>query len=91
VPSLRPVIIFTIVTSTIGGLQIFTEPLLISKASLTCGAVRQCQTLTLFLYEQGFGRFEFGYGAAIGVALFVMIVAIAAVNFFLSTRTRGNR
>jgi cellobiose transport system permease protein len=92
VPSLRPMIIFTVVTSTIGGLQIFTEPLLISaNAGLTCGATRQCQTLTLFLYEQGFGQFEFGYGAAIGVALFVMVVVIAAINFLLSTRIRSER
>ncbi|WP_081916245.1 carbohydrate ABC transporter permease [Saccharothrix sp. NRRL B-16314] len=92
IPSLRPVIIFTVVTSTIGGLQIFTEPLLIaSGAPLTCGAVRQCQTLTLFLYEQGFGQFEFGYGSAIGVALFVMVVAIAAINYLLSTRIKADR
>ncbi|QFZ24646.1 sugar ABC transporter permease [Saccharothrix syringae] len=92
VPSLRPVIIFTVVTSTIGGLQIFTEPLLIATgAPLTCGAVRQCQTLTLFLYEQGFGEFAFGYGSAIGVALFVMIVVIAAINYLLSARIRADR
>lgn len=90
VPSLRPVIIFTVVTSTIGGLQVFTEPLLLSPAGqFGCGAVRQCQTLTLFLYEQGFGQFQFGYGSAVGVALFVMIVAVASVNFLLSTRLRG--
>ena len=92
VPSLRPVIIFTVVTSTIGGLQIFTEPLLIaSGAPLTCGAVRQCQTLTLFLYEQGFGQFEFGYGSAVGVALFVMVVVIAAINYLLSSRIKADR
>ncbi|MGX7826415.1 carbohydrate ABC transporter permease [Actinokineospora sp. 24-640] len=92
VPALRPVIIFTVVTSTIGGLQIFTEPLLIATgAPLTCGAVRQCQTLTLFLYEQGFGQFEFGYGSAVGVALFVMVVAIALVNYLLSARIRTDR
>ncbi|HUQ54829.1 sugar ABC transporter permease [Lentzea sp.] len=92
VPSLRPVIIFTVVTSTIGGLQIFTEPLLIATgAPLTCGAVRQCQTLTLFLYEQGFGQFEFGYGSAVGVALFVMVVVIAALNYLLSTRIKADR
>ncbi|HUR01645.1 MAG TPA: sugar ABC transporter permease, partial [Nonomuraea sp.] len=85
IPSLRPVIVFTIVTSTIGGLQIFTEPLLVSR-SVTCGSVRQCQTLTLFLYEQGFGQFQFGYGAAIGVALFVLVVGLATVNYVLSTR-----
>jgi cellobiose transport system permease protein len=92
IPSLRPVIVFTVVTSTIGGLQTFTEPLLISRnAPLTCGPVRQCQTLTLFLYEQGFGQFRFGYGAAIGVALFVLIIAVATLNYFLSTRIRTER
>jgi cellobiose transport system permease protein len=91
-PSLRPIIVFTIVTSTIGGLQIFTEPLLLSRGTLlTCGPVRQCQTLTLFLYEQGFGQFQFGYGAAIGVALFVLIIAAATLNYFLSTRIRAER
>jgi cellobiose transport system permease protein len=90
VPSLRPVIIFTVVTSTIGGLQIFTEPLLLSTTNnITCGPVRQCQTLTLFLYEQGFGQYQFGYGAAIGVALFMMIVVVAAANYLLSSRIRG--
>jgi len=91
IPSLRPIIVFTVVTSTIGGLQVFTEPLLMSRASLTCGAVRQCQTLTLFLFEQGFGQFQFGYGAAIGVALFILIIAIASLNYVLSARIRTER
>ncbi|NUT18801.1 MAG: sugar ABC transporter permease [Hamadaea sp.] len=92
IPSLRPIIVFTVVTSTIYGLQVFTEPLLAnSVGGLTCGAARQCQTLTLFLYEQGFGRFHFGYGAAIGVALFVMVVIAAALNYLLVTRIRSER
>jgi cellobiose transport system permease protein len=91
IPSLRPIIIFTVVTSTIGGLQIFTEPLLISPGSLTCGPVRQCQTLSLFLYEQGFGQYEFGYGSAIGVALFVMVIVAALINYLLSSRIRADR
>jgi len=92
IPSLRPIIIFTVVMSTIGGLQIFTEPLLVAPESgLTCGAARQCQTLALFLYEQGFGQFEFGYGSAVGVVLFAIVVVAAGLNFFLSTRTRGGR
>ncbi|WP_432547594.1 carbohydrate ABC transporter permease [Kineococcus sp. SYSU DK004] len=85
-PSLRPVIIFTVIMSTIGGLQIFTEPLLLSNGLLTCGTARQCQTLSLFLFEQGFGSFKFGYGSAIGVALFAIIVVVAFVNFVLSSR-----
>ncbi|RIJ51421.1 sugar ABC transporter permease [Clavibacter lycopersici] len=89
IPALRPIIIFTVIMSTIGGLQIFTEPLLAAPESgLTCGAGRQCQTLALFLYEQGFGQFRFGYGSAIGVVLFVIVVVVALLNFYLSTRTR---
>lgn len=92
IPSLRPVIIFTVIMSTIGGLQVFTEPLLASpETGLTCGATRQCQTLSLFLYEQGFGQYEFGYGSAIGVALFVIVVLVSLINFFFSTRTRRAR
>lgn len=91
IPSLRPIIVFTVVNSTIGGLQVFTEPLLVSPGSLTCGAARQCQSLTLFLYEQGFGRFHFGYGSAIGVALFVMVVVVATINYLLVSRIRSER
>lgn len=86
IPSLRPVIIFTVIVSTIGGLQIFTEPLLLSTPGLTGGAGRQFQTLTLFMYEQGFGNFQFGYGSAIGVVLFVLIVIFSIINYLLSRR-----
>jgi cellobiose transport system permease protein len=92
IPALRPIIVFTVVTSTIGGLQVFTEPLLANPVGgLTCGAARQCQTLTLFLYEQAFGRFHFGYGAAVGVALFVLVVIITGLNYLLVTRVRSER
>jgi cellobiose transport system permease protein len=94
IPSLRPIIAFTVVTSTIGGLQVFTEPLLANTGAgggATCGARRQCQTVTLFLYEQSFGQFHFGYGAAIGVALFIIVVAMSGLNYFLATRTRSER
>ncbi|MBH0099732.1 sugar ABC transporter permease [Salinibacterium sp. NSLL150] len=86
IPSLRPVIIFTVIVSTIGGLQIFTEPLLLSSPGLTGGAGRQFQTLSLFMYEQGFGDFKFGYGSAVGVTLFALIVVFSVINYLLSRR-----
>jgi cellobiose transport system permease protein len=92
IPALRPMIVFTVIISTIYGLQVFTEPLLANPVGgLTCGAARQCQTVTLLLYEQAFGRFHFGYGAAIGVALFVVVVIAAAINYMLVTRIRSER
>ena len=72
VPPIRPTILFTVVVSTIGGLQLFTEPQLFdaSGPSGTGGNDRQFQTLVMYLYENGFGRFDAGYAATISWVLF---------------------
>jgi cellobiose transport system permease protein len=54
IPMLRPSVIFVIITSTIGGLQIFDEPRLFDQLGQG-GADRQWMTLTMFLYEVGWG------------------------------------
>jgi cellobiose transport system permease protein len=81
IPSIRPTIIFTVTISTIGGLQILAEPLLFGRGGFTGGSDRQFQTLALFLYENGFGQFNFGYASATAWLMFVLIAIIAAVNF----------
>ena len=87
IPQLRPTIIFTAIISTIGGMQIFAEPLVFGGDRGTEGGTgRQFQTMTLFLYEQGFRRFNFGYASAIAWLLVVMIAAFAIVNFFIVRR-----
>jgi cellobiose transport system permease protein len=51
VPLLRPTIIFTVIVSTIGGLQLFTEPYLFEplKQGATGGSARQYQTVVMYL------------------------------------------
>ncbi len=87
IPQLRSTIIFTVIVSTIGGMQIFAEPLVFSGiGGAQGGNKRQFQTLTMFLYEQGFERFKFGYASAIAWALFLMIVLFALLNYFVTQR-----
>ncbi len=88
VPMLRPVIIFVVITSTIGGLQIFTEPRMFDPIPGTGngGASHQFQTITLLLWQEGFRNFHLGYAAAIAWALFLIIVVFAIVNFFVVRR-----
>src|SRR5699024_10621016 len=50
VPMLRPTIIFVVITSTIGGLQIFDEPRMFDTGGQG-GASRQWMTMTMYLYE----------------------------------------
>lgn len=85
VPSIRPTIIFVIITSTIGGLQIFTEPKLFNAtSSVPGGPQRQYQTTVLYLWDLAFNRQQFGRAAAVAWLLFLLIVAIGLINFFLS-------
>ncbi|GLZ29624.1 sugar ABC transporter permease [Lentzea sp. NBRC 105346] len=89
VPSIRPTIMFTVVTSTIFGLQLFAEPQLFDPGGTalgTGGSDRQFQTLVMYLYEKGFRLFDAGYSAAIAWMLFLLIAVIAVLNFRLTRR-----
>jgi len=87
-PLLRPTLIFVVVTSTIGGLQIFTEPKLFDAmpGSNNGGSSNQFQTITLYMYQTGFETQRLGYASAVAWVLFLLIIVIAVVNFLLTRR-----
>lgn len=86
VPMLRATIIFVVITSTIGGLQIFDEPRMYDTLGLG-GADRQWMTMTMYLYELGWGaQKSFGRAAAVAWILFGIIIVIGMVNFLLTQR-----
>ena len=93
IPMIRPTIIFTVIISTIGGLQLFTEPFLFQpvKSGSTGGSARQYQTVSMYLYEKAFGgtQFDFGYAAAIAWCLFLLIAVVAFLNYLLVRRIRS--
>jgi cellobiose transport system permease protein len=93
IPALRPVIIFSVLISTIYGLQIFAEPLLFDAkpGSVTGGSGRQFQTISLYLYEQGFREFDFGYAATIGWVMFLLVVIVTLINYALTRRISSTR
>ena len=43
-------------------------------------------TLTIYLYERGWTRADFGAASAVAVLLFGIIVAFGLVNFLLTRR-----
>ncbi|HEX2864934.1 MAG TPA: sugar ABC transporter permease [Deinococcales bacterium] len=80
VPMLRPSLLFTLVLSIIGTLQLFTEPALITN-SVNGGATT---TLGTYLYQQGFRSFNFGYASAIAytVAFIAGIFSLVQLRLF---------
>jgi cellobiose transport system permease protein len=86
-PMLRPTLIFVVITSTIGGLQIFTEPRLFDAlAGSNGGSTNQFQTVTMYMYQSAFENFDLGYASAVAWVLFLIIVLIALGNFLLTRR-----
>ncbi|MBG9785413.1 cytochrome C biogenesis protein [Alkalihalobacillus lehensis] len=84
IPMIRPIIIFTVLLSSIGGMQVFTEPLLFGVGSDSQGL-----TMTLYLYQEAFERFSFGYAAAIAWVLFLIIMIVSLINLIVTRRIKS--
>ncbi|MEV6110862.1 sugar ABC transporter permease, partial [Streptomyces sp. NPDC051940] len=79
VPALRPILLFTVVLSTIGTLQLFDEPYVLTHG----GPDNATLTVSMYLYENGFRYFDFGYASAIAYALTLIVVVFGAVQMRL--------
>ncbi|MET9336533.1 sugar ABC transporter permease [Nonomuraea sp. NPDC003804] len=82
-PGLRPVVLLTLVMSTIGTLQLFDEPYVLTGG----GPDNSTVTVGLYLYNTGFKYLDFGYASAIAYALAVIIGILGIVQF----RVLGDR
>ncbi|GAA5069522.1 carbohydrate ABC transporter permease [Thermocatellispora tengchongensis] len=91
VPMLRPVIIFTVFVSTIGGLTLFAEPVLFNNGTMSGGSTGQFQTVAMYIVEKGFRQFEYGYAATVAWMLFVLILIGVLLNYSLVRRIGGGR
>jgi multiple sugar transport system permease protein len=79
-PLLSPSILFAAVTSVIGGLQVFEEPFIMTRG----GPGDASRTAVMVIYEAAFKNIEFGYGSAIAVLLFLLILAVTVFQMRIS-------
>ena len=79
VPMLKPVILFTTVTSTIGTLQLFDEPMNITNGLISDVTL----TLSLSIYKLSFRYVpNFGYAATVSYVIVVLVAILAFVQFY---------
>ncbi|WP_428961552.1 carbohydrate ABC transporter permease [Micromonospora fluostatini] len=93
VPMIQPVVIFTVVLSTIGGFQLFTEPMLfeLNSQAATGGPNGEWQSIAQLIYKVGWKDLNLGYAAAMSWALFLIILVVAGFNSWLTSRFSGGR
>lgn len=84
-PLLNPTIVFLTVTGVIGSLQLFTQ---IRSLTTNGGPLGSTNSLVLYVYQLAFQTLpaRMGYGAAVTVVLFALILAVTVVQLTLLTR-----
>lgn len=80
-PMLRPMMLYILVTSMIGGMQMFDIPFLLTD--MRGGPDFKIRTSIVYMYNMAFqGRNDYSYAAAISIGVFVITVALAMIIFF---------
>jgi multiple sugar transport system permease protein len=79
-PNLRTIMLYTLVTSMIGGLNMFDIP----RLYMDGGPDGKTQTAALFIYGQAFrGRYRYNFASAASLVVFAIIAVLAVIIFFL--------
>lgn len=77
IPLIRPTIGLSMVVSVIGSVLAFEQ----FKIMTAGGPSSKTQTAVYYIYEQSFGNYKFGYGAAMSMVLLVILAVLSWFQF----------
>ncbi|MGG1399156.1 sugar ABC transporter permease [Bacillus salipaludis] len=78
IPMMKPIILFTTITSTIGTLQLFDEVMNITKG----GPGNATMTISEYIYNVSFKYTpDFGYAATVSYAIVILIIFFSIIQF----------
>ena len=80
VPLMRPVILFCMITSTIGSFGLFTEVQSLTRG----GPVNATITPLIRIYGLAFGSYQFGCASAVAYTFFILIFILTIIQFRLN-------
>ncbi|ADL50999.1 carbohydrate ABC transporter permease [Clostridium cellulovorans] len=83
IPMVRPVTFFLVVTSIIGGSQMFIEP---NIMTVDGGPMYSAGTIVYYLWQKAFGNFQMGYASAVAWVLGIFIFIVTLVQFKLNEK-----
>ena len=77
-PLLRPILVYVMITSLIGGLQMFDVPQILTNAS--GDPMRSTMTLIMYLNKHLFSK-NYGLGGALSVVLFIITAILSMIVY----------
>jgi multiple sugar transport system permease protein len=78
-PLLMPTTAFVAVTTSAGYLQLFEEPFVMTNG----GPLDRTLSVAMYMYEQGFKFFNFGYAGAVAYTLFIAVLVLTVIQLRL--------
>jgi len=81
VPLMRPIILFSVILSTIGSFGLFNEVYALTASGQLGGPMRATITPLVYIYQQAFRNFNFSYAASLSYIYFVIILILALLQF----------
>jgi len=81
VPGIKPVIVFVLVTATIGSFQLYELPQLLLGGG---GPNNSGLTVTMYLYQNGFVNGDLGFASAVGWTLALGIFILSMIQMKLT-------
>lgn len=83
IPMLKPVILFSTITSTIGTLQLFAEPMNITDG----GPAGATMTISQYIYNISFKYTpDFGYASAISYVIVILVIIFSIIQSKVGTK-----
>lgn len=76
-PVLRPMLGMVLIVSIIGSFQVFDTV----SVTTNGGPVDASRVLQLYIFDNAFGQFEFGYASALSVALLVILLVVTVIQY----------
>lgn len=86
IPLISPTLFFVTIVQTIAALQIFDQAFLLFYRDGTSSAPDAALFYGVYLFQQAFRQFNFGLAAAMSWLLFVIIIAITAIQIKVGNR-----
>lgn len=85
-PLMLPIMMVSVLTATVGGIQTFDEPYVLTQGS--GGTNDAGLSMAMYLYQNAFEYFEFGLASAQSYILFALILIFTLINSrYLRNRT----
>lgn len=85
-PLISPAVLFNVLVLTIAAFQIFDQAFLLFHRTTTSGSSDASLFYAIYLFEQAFRQFNFGFAAAMAWLLFVIILIISMIQMRVGNR-----